>query len=188
MMKSLLTKRLPGILLVGLVALAVGAAGTSPATAASDASVSALTGKQKKAKKRALKRCNKKRRAKQRRVCKRQVNRKYQRIAKRQRKPKVKPGKTHRVDVLDPYSYSPNQMTVKQNDSILWDWRYSIGREPHDVTPDTPWPAGVNRNDFKSLLRTGPNYTFKRQFTKPGKYTFVCSVHTLMRMEVTVKR
>ena len=61
MMKSLLKKRLPGILVAGLVMLAVGAAGVTPAATASDASVSALTAKQKKAKARALKACNKKR-------------------------------------------------------------------------------------------------------------------------------
>ena len=62
-MNSLLKKRLPGILAAGLVTLAVGAAGVTPA-AASDASASALTAKQKKAKAKALKACNKKRTAK----------------------------------------------------------------------------------------------------------------------------
>lgn len=187
-MISLLKKRLPGILVVGLVALAVGAAGASPATASpatsSDASASALTGKQKRAKKRALRQCNKKRTAKQRRACKKRVNKKYRRISKRQSKPK---GKTWQVAVADPYVYMPNQLTIKANDWIRWNWKQAGGREPHDVTPVTV-PAGVNRLDFKSQLTSDPNYTFKRQFTKPGAYSFVCSIHFQMTMDVTVKR
>jgi plastocyanin len=182
-MNSLLKKRLPGILAAGLVTLAVGAAGVTPA-AASDASASALTAKQKKAKAKALKKCNKKRSAKQRKACKRNVKKRYAKISKNQNKPK---GKTWTVDVSDPYAFIPNQLNIKVNDSILWDWKMATGREPHDVTPVTV-PAGVNRNDFKSSLMIGPNATFKRQFTKPGEYSFVCSIHFQMTMSVNVSR
>ncbi len=181
-MNSLLKKRLPGILAAGLVTLAVGAAGVAPA-AASDASASALTAKQKKAKAKALKACNKKRTAKQKKACKRAVNKRYARISKAQ-EPK---GKTWTVDVSDPYAYIPNQLNIKVNDSILWDWKMATGREPHDVTPVTV-PAGVNRNDFKSSLMIGPDATFKRQFVKPGAYSFVCSIHFQMTMNVNVSR
>ena len=189
-MNSLLKKRLPGILAAGLVTLAVGAASVAPA-AASDASASALTAKQKKAKAKALKKCNKKRAAtrkrtvKLRKKCKRAVNKRYARISRKQNKPK---GKTWKVDVTDPYAYIPNQLSIKVNDSILWDWKNATGREPHDVTPSVPWPSGVDRRDFKSSLMVGPNATFKRQFTKPGDYSFVCSIHVLMTMNVNVSR
>lgn len=183
-MKSLLMKRLPGILAAGLVMLAVGAAGITPASAA-DATSSSLTKAQKKKRAKQLKACKKKRKAKPRRACIRKVKQRYNKLARKQKN--ARKGKTHRVDVLDPYSYSPNQLTIKRNDSILWDWRYSTGREPHDVTPQSV-PAGVNRLDFKSQLRTGPNFTFKRKFTKPGKYSFVCSIHYQMTMDVTVRK
>lgn len=182
-MNSLLKKRLPGILAAGLVTLAVGAAGVAPASAA-DASTSALTAKQKKAKAKALKACNKKRTAKQRKNCKRAVNKKYAKISRNQATPK---GKTWTVDVMDPYMYSPNQLNIKVNDSILWDWKMATGREPHDVTPVIV-PSGVDRFDFKSALSTGPDYTFKRQFTKPGQYSFVCSIHYQMTMNVNVSK
>ena len=188
-MNSLLKKRLPGILVAMIVTLAVGAAGVTPATA-KDASASALTAKQKKAKKRALKKCNKKRAAnkkrtaKLRRTCKRKVNKRYARISKRQQTPK---GKTHQVQVMDPYLYSPNLLNIKVNDFILWNWQSAGGREPHDVTPASV-PAGVNRNDFKSALTSDTSYRFKRQFTKPGKYSFVCSIHFQMTMDVNVSR
>lgn len=181
-MKSLLKKRLPGILAAGLVMLAVGAAGIAPA-AASDASVSGLTAKQKKAKAKALKACKKKKKAAQRKACVKKVNKKYKKLAKKS----APQGKTHTVMVTDPYLYIPNQLSIKVNDSILWDWKNATGREPHDVTPVTV-PTGVNRNDFKSSLAIGPNYTFKRQFTKPGDYSFVCSIHFLMTMNVNVSK
>ena len=73
------------------------------------------------------------------------------------------------------------------NDSILWNWSKSGGREPHDVTLVTG-PSGVSRNDFKSALTSDTNYTFKRQFTKPGAYSFVCSFHFQMTMNVNVSR
>ena len=180
-MNSLLKKRLPGILAAGLVTLAVGAAGVTPA-AASDASASALTAKQKKAKAKALKACNKKRTAKQKAACKKAVNKRFAKLANQAPK-----GMTVTVNVSDPYAYIPNQVNLKVNDSILWDWKMATGREPHDVTPVTV-PAGVNRNDFKSSLLIGPNATFKRQFTKPGAYSFVCSIHFQMTMNVNVSR
>lgn len=182
-MNSLLKKRLPGILAAGLVTLAVGAVGVAPANA-SDASVSALTAKQKKAKAKALKACNKKRTTAQRKRCKKAVNKKYAKISRNQT-PK---GKTWLVDVSDPYFFNPNQLNIKVNDSILWDWKLATGREPHDVTPSTPWPTDVDRNDFKSSLMIGPDATFKRQFTKPGDYAFVCSIHFQMTMNVKVSR
>ena len=183
-MNSLLKKRLPGILAAGLVTLAVGAASVTPA-AASDASASALTAKQKKAKAKALKACNKKRTAKQRKACKRAVNKKYAKISRQQETPK---GKTWTVDVADPYVYIPNQLSIKVNDFIKWNWTKSGGREPHDVTLNMPWPAGVSGSDFKSSLTSDTNYTFKRQFTKPGTYSFICSFHYLMTMNVNVSK
>lgn len=180
-MNSLLKKRLPGILAAGLVMLAVGAASVTPAAAA-DASASALTAKQKKAKKRALKNCNKKRTAKQKRLCKKAVNKRFAKLANQTPK-----GKTWKVDVADPYVYIPNQLNIKVNDFIEWDWSMATGREPHDVTPVSV-PAGVDRNGYKSSLMIGPNYKFKRQFTKPGAYSFVCSIHFQMTMNVNVSR
>lgn len=180
MMKSLLKKRLPGILAAGLVTLAVGAAGVAPATAA-DAGASALTKAQKKAKTKALKACKKKKNAKQRKACTKKVNKKYNNLAKA---PK---GKTYQVDVLDPYSYSTSLLNIKVNDSIRWTWKTAGGREPHDVTPVTV-PAGVDRNAYKSILTAEPGYKFTRQFKKAGAYSFVCSIHFQMTMDVNVKK
>lgn len=187
MLNSLLTKRLPGILVAGIVALAVGAVGVMPAATAKDASTSALTKKQKKKRAKQLKACKKKFRknAKKRKACIKKVKKKFRKLAN---KPKPQPkGKTWKVMVQDPYQYSPNQLTIKSGDSILWDWKEAVGREPHDVTP-LDIPAGLNRYDYKSSLMNGPNYKFKAKFTKPGNYSFICSLHVQMTMNVTVKK
>lgn len=179
-----MSRRLPGILAAGLVTLAVGAAGVAPA-AASDASVSALTAKQKKAKSKALKACKKKRTAKQRNACVKAVNKKYNKISKSQEVPK---GKTWQVLLTNLNTFDPTSLDIKVGDSILWDWKLTVGgREPHDVTPVSV-PSGVNRYGLKSATTADPAYTFKRQFTKAGSYSFVCSIHTLMTMNVNVTK
>ena len=181
-MKSLLNmKRLPGILAVGLVALAVGAAGAPPAVAA-DASISGLTKQQQKKKKKALKKCAKKKPAKKAKKCKKQVNKKYKKIAKNNA-PK---GKTVTVNLGDNF-FVPNVVDLKVNDSINWSWAQVNGREAHNVTL-TQGPSGVSRNDFVSQTTTDTGYRFKRTFVKAGGYSFVCSLHFAMTMDVKVSQ
>lgn len=180
-MKSLLNKRLPGILAVGLVALAVGAAGatssasTNNASDKSGASISGLSSTQKKAKAKAMKKCKKIKNAKKRKACIKKVNKRFA--------PKPT-GKTVVVNVDDDF-YSPGLVNLKVNDSIRWDWKNADGREPHNVAL-TDGPTGVRDDDFTSPLQTGPSYTFTRKFEKAGSYDFVCQIHTLMTMKVDV--
>lgn len=173
-------------LLVALAALSVGMAG-SPASAATaggsgDASISGLTKKQKKQKKKALKKCNKKP-AKKKKKCKKQVNRKYKKLARQNNAPK---GKTEVVDLFDNY-FVPSQVDLKVNDSIKWSWKNVGAREPHNVTLNKG-PSGVSRNDFVSQTTTDTGYSFKRTFTKPGDYAFVCTIHFGMTMDVKVSK
>ena len=185
-MTSLFKKRLSGILGVGLVAMAVGVAGTpaSAATAGSsaDAGISALTNKQKK-KKKELKKCKKKNTKKKRKNCKKNVNKKYKKISKQNEASK---GATKVVNLGDNY-FVPNSVSIKVNDSIKWSWKDVGGREPHNATLNQG-PSGVNRNDFVSQTTADPGYTFKRQFTKPGNYDFVCTLHVEMTMDVKVSK
>jgi plastocyanin len=188
-MNSLLKKRLPGILAAVLVALAVGAAG-APASAAtadtsSGATISYLTKKQKKAKKKALKKCKKKKSAKKRKKCKKQVKKKYKRIA-RNNPPPI--GKTWQVSVgAGGNFYAPSLLNIKLNDAVNWSWANTTGSEPHNVTL-VSGPSGVDRNAFTSQLTSDQSYRFKRQFTKPGAYSFVCNIHVLMTMSVNVSK
>ena len=181
-MNSLLTKRLPGILALGLVTLAVGAAG-SPASAAtsSGAHISGLTKAQQKAKAKALKKCNKKSTAKKRKACKKAVNKKYRKIANA-----VPPGKTYKVALGDNF-FSPALLDIKANDIIEWSWANVGPREPHNVTLANA-PSGVNRSDYISELTTDQSTRFKRAFPKVGTYNFLCSIHTEMSMTVNVSK
>jgi len=186
-MNSLLKKRLPGILAVGLVALAVGAAG-APASAATaetsgGATVSGLNKKQKKAKKKALRKCNKKKPAKKKRNCKEQVNKKYKKIANKNKAPS---GETYSVNLGDDF-FSPSLLELKVNDSINWSWANIAGREPHNVTLVTG-PSGVSRNDFASPLTADTGFRFKRPFRVAGDYSLVCNIHVLMTMNVNVTK
>ena len=183
-LKSPPIERLPGILVAGLVALAVGAAGAAPATAAtgadaSGATISGLTKKQQKQKKKALKKCNKKKARK----CKKQVNNKYKKIA-RNNTGSTPTGATKTVKLGDDY-FVPGQVDLKVNDAIKWSWADIGGFEPHNVTLVTG-PSGVSRGDFASQTTADKGYSFKRTFTKAGNYDFVCSLHTLMTMQVNV--
>jgi len=177
-MKSLLSmKRLPGILAVGLVALAVGAAGAPASASTGGATISALTKAQKKAKSKALKKCNKKKTAKQKKSCKKKVNKKYKKLAT----PK---GKVYQVALGDNF-YTPGEVNLKVNDSINWSWANTGGYEPHNVTLATG-PSGVSRGDFTSTTTAVQSTKFKRTFTKAGAYDFVCSLHFEMTMKVNV--
>ena len=184
-MNSLLKKRLPGILAVGLVALAVGAAGAPASAAVADtsagATISGLTKKQKKAKKKALKKCNKKKPAKKKKKCKQKVNKKYKRIANQAPK-----GKTWTVNLGDNF-FAPSQVNLKVNDSVKWSWANINGREPHNVTAVSV-PSGVNRGDYNSPLVGDPSFTYTRPFPKAGTYSFVCNIHVLMTMTVNATK
>jgi uncharacterized repeat protein (TIGR01451 family) len=186
-MKSLLEKRLPGILVAGLVALAVGAAGApasaAPAATSSGATISGLTAAQQAAKKRELRKCSRLRPMKKVRACKRRVNAKYRKLAAAP--PPI--GKTHLVNLGDDF-FAPASLSIKLNDAINWSWANVGGFEAHNVTIVDPLPSGVSKNDFLSQTTTVPTYRFKRQFTKPGNYNFVCSLHFAMTMTVNVTR
>jgi len=189
-MNSLLKKRLPGILVAGLVALAVGAA-SAPASASlavantvttsNLATSSGFTAAQVTAKRRALSACAKKRPASRARACKAQVNRKYRWLANT-----PPPGKTYTVNLGDDF-FAPASVNLKVNDAINWSWAGVGGFEPHNVTLESG-PIGVSRIDFASQTLTAPSYRFKRSFTKPGTYNFVCSLHFDMIMTATVTR
>ncbi len=184
-MNSLLNKRLPGILAVGLVALAVGAAGTT-AVASNDASVSGLTPTQKKAKTRAIKKCKKIRKKSKRKACIRRVNKKYRKLAAN---PPAPNGITKTVGVVDD-EFEPDDLTIKAGDFINWVWS-NDNANAHNVTL-IDGPGNLTETDKYNL--STPNspsvqYSFKRPLTKPGDYFFLCTLHsTVMDLSVTVTK
>ena len=146
------------------------AAGTS-------ATASATSGKSK-AQKRALRNCRKIRKTARRKKCIKRVNRKFRPSA-------PVPGTTYDIEVRDKY-FNPTYIEIKSGDSLLWTWPY-VNKDAHNVNLDTG-PTGVDRIDFATPSSPSVGFTWKRTFTVPGTYNFVCSIHKLMTMQVEVSK
>jgi plastocyanin len=101
---------------------------------------------------------------------------------------------TTNVTVADDYfacgkcsGTAPVNLKVKTNDQVKWAWGDS-NVNTHNVKLTSTHPSGVKPKDF-----TSGNYavgaTFKKKFTKPGKYAFICSFHkNVMQITVDVKK
>jgi plastocyanin len=90
-----------------------------------------------------------------------------------------------KVTVADDY-YAPTKVTIKKSQYVKWVWN-SYNTDSHNVTLNSG-PSGVNRGKFKSPTGT-IGLHFKKQFTKPGTYKFLCTLHrTVMKMTVVVKK
>lgn len=186
------------VLTIGILALLVWALPSAAARAGSPEPASVAVGHtqakkpglaKKRALKRTLRKCRKIRKKVRRKTCVRKARKRYARQMARLRQPKPKPGRTWRVDVLDTYEedwFSPNQLTIKRGDAIEWIWS-DDNQNPHNVTPEI-WPAGVNRNDYRTPNAPSRNYRWVRRFDVAGHWQFACSLHKLMKMTVVVEK
>ncbi|MBN8867717.1 MAG: hypothetical protein J0H98_09195 [Solirubrobacterales bacterium] len=181
-MKSGIKARVAGMLSVGVVTLAMGAAGVVAAPlSAATATTSGLTPAQKRAKAKAMKKCKKIKKASKRRACIKRVNKRF--------KPKPAPAKlAATVGVHDDY-FSPTDVTIKKGQAVKWVWDNN-NANAHNVTLVTG-PAGLTPKDYYNL--STPNspavqYTFgPKALTKVGTYDFVCSLHsTVMNLKIKV--
>jgi plastocyanin len=76
---------------------------------------------------------------------------------------------------IDNFSFSPATITVKAGTLITWTNRDDI---PHTVVSED--------KSFKSkVLDTGEKFTFTP--TKPGTYTYFCSIHPHMTAKLVVE-
>jgi plastocyanin len=82
---------------------------------------------------------------------------------------------TKTVAVKDDF-FSPKALTIAKGTTLKWVWK---GESFHNVSVQSG-PATFR----SSLQRTG---TYSHRFTKAGKYTIVCTVHSEMVSKVTVK-
>jgi len=163
-------------------AAGVSAGAKAPDGHSSAGTSAALTGKQKLAKKKALKNCERKNTRSSRHACRKNVKKRFDRITKPSKPaPPAVPVAT--IDVRDDY-FTPNVVDIRSGDSILWVWD-ELNHDPHNVTLVTG-PPGVDRNDFQTASSPAVGVTFTRKFTIPGTYTFRCSLHAFMGMTVTV--
>jgi len=76
---------------------------------------------------------------------------------------------------IDNFSFSPNSVTVAAGTTIRWTNRDDI---PHNVVAED--------KSFKSkVMDTDENFTYT--FSKPGTYTYFCSIHPKMTGKVVVQ-
>jgi plastocyanin len=77
---------------------------------------------------------------------------------------------------IDNFSFTPMTVTVAVGTTVTWTNDDDV---PHTVVSD-------DTKTFKShALDTGDHFSYT--FTKPGKYSYFCSVHPRMTAEVVVQ-
>ncbi len=76
---------------------------------------------------------------------------------------------------IDNFVFSPNPVTVPVGSTIRWTNQDDI---PHNVVSDD--------KSFKSKV-LDTDETFAYTFTKPGTYTYFCSIHPKMTGKVVVQ-
>lgn len=165
-------------------AVAGGSSGTAPAgPAAGGASASGLSPAKRAAKRRALRNCRRVGNRHRRIACMRRVNRRFR---VQPVKPVVRQGPiAATIDVGDKYFY-PIDVNIKSDQSVRWVWN-PLNKDAHNVDLDDA-PAGVKHVNFSTPSSPSRNFQFRRTFTVPGTYSFVCSIHHLMTMTVTVSK
>jgi plastocyanin len=85
--------------------------------------------------------------------------------------------------VADDY-FAPTKVTIDEGSSVKWVWGPDIN--VHNVTLASG-PQGVSKKDFTSVSGSTA-LVFKRTFTVPGTYKFICTIHAMMKMTVIVKK
>ena len=73
---------------------------------------------------------------------------------------------THEVMVLDPRSFSPDNLTIEVGDTVRW--VNAAGGNSHDVTAD----------DFSFQSVTSSGFTFEMTFNSVAEILYHCSVHS----------
>jgi plastocyanin len=143
-----------------------------------DTELRSLTLAQKRAKARAMAKCKQIKPKAKRNACIKQVNKRFAPSG-----PAI--GKTWEVDVWDNY-YAPGILDVTVNDAIEWVWKED-SREGHNVSL-LEGPRGVSPYDFESRVIYDDGSKFKRQIKVAGTYTFFCSLHAGMQMQVNARK
>ena len=92
-----------------------------------------------------------------------------------------------RVTVNDFY-FGPETVTIKQGAAVNWIWS-ETNSYPHDVHLKSG-PKGLKEKITYSTKTTAvTDASFKKTFTTPGTYHFICTIHpTQMHLTVVVKK
>jgi len=76
------------------------------------------------------------------------------------------------------FTFDPSTVTVKTGSAVTW---VNGDSPPHTIASDSGLPAAFTSD----MLSTGASYTFT--FTRPGTYTYHCSIHPSMKGTVIVQ-
>jgi plastocyanin len=91
------------------------------------------------------------------------------------------------VTVNDFY-FGPDAVTIKQGGKVKWVWS-SANTYPHDVHLKRGPKGLVERATYSTRTTAVTDAEFKKTFTTPGTYHFICTIHpTEMHLTVVVKR
>ncbi len=98
--------------------------------------------------------------------------------------PKPKPA---RVTVNDFY-FGPEAVTIKEGASVNWVWS-ETNSYPHDVHLKSGPKRLKEKASYSTKTTAVTDASFKKTFTTPGTYHFICTIHpTQMHLTVVVKK
>jgi plastocyanin len=91
------------------------------------------------------------------------------------------------VTVNDFY-FGPNAVTIRQGGKVKWVWS-SANTYPHDVHLKKGPKGLVEKATYSTRTTAVIDAEFKKTFTTPGTYHFICTIHpTEMHLTVVVKK
>ena len=83
-------------------------------------------------------------------------------------------GTVHKV-TIDGFAMHPPSLTVKQGDTVEW---HNSDPVPHTATAKD---AGLDSGEIP------PNGTYRFTAKKKGRFTYICTLHTIMKGELIVE-
>jgi plastocyanin len=91
------------------------------------------------------------------------------------------------VTVNDFY-FGPDAVTIKRGGKVKWVWS-SANTYPHDVHLKKGPKGLAERATYSTKTTAVTDAEFKKTFTTPGTYHFICTIHpTEMHLTVIVKK
>lgn len=86
-------------------------------------------------------------------------------------------GPATRTVTIDAFEFHPPSITVRQGDTVLWRNQDPV---PHTATATTK-DAGLDSRDI------APNGSFRYTAKKKGHFSYICSLHPVMKGELIVE-
>lgn len=100
--------------------------------------------------------------------------------------PAKKP-KPKEVSVADFY-FGPEKLTLKKGQSVDWVWA-ETNTYPHDVHLKSGPKKLKHKGSYSTKTTAVTDAEFKKTFTTPGTYHFICTIHpTQMHLTIVVKK